>query len=749
MLTAIKRIRGCGVFGAFTAAADLPDLARYNIVYGENGAGKTTLSRLLGALEAGEHPEYVELDYRIESQSGPLIKGQRYGRKVRVFNSDYVEANIGQFHGPLRHILIVGKENKALAQEATAEKTMAEERNRAIIAAESAKAKLETDRGKIFSAIARTIGEATSGSTLRSYRKPDAEKAFAAAQELSSLDTETLETHRATVHQDQLDTIVLPTLPFQAGETGGPARRIGDVARELPSIVGALLTRTAQSAALRRLVDAPDIAGWVEEGVAIHRAHRSENCEFCAQPLPATRIADLAEHFGVEDQRLKGDIETAIARARALAEGLGALSLPAKTALYAEMRGDYDKACQSVEGCRADLAGQFDAASGLLNNKLLHRATSLSASVDIDAKPLEVALARLAALVERHNRKTADFDRAKADARAQIEHHYLSTIVEQVRDFDRQIAEQQATITKLTDGAEDLPDPRSLAALKASYEEKQAKVSSAHAGSAALTERLKTFLGRTDLHFESGVDGYHVQRRGKPAKRLSESEKTAIAFLYFIVQLGDQDFDVAEGVVVIDDPISSMDAGSIYQAFAFLKNAVKDAKQIILLTHNFDFLKLLLNWFRNFRRADRCYLMIICAETETCREASLKPLDALLLNHPTEYNFLFKLLHDFKSDGTILASYHIPNVARKVLETFLEFHRPAEGSIYAKLEATTFDLHKKTAIYKFANNLSHPTGKGFDPALVAETQKNVTYLLEMIKEVAPLHFEGLEKLAQA
>jgi hypothetical protein len=124
-------------------------------------------------------------------------------------------------------------------------------------------------------------------------------------------------------------------------------------------------------------------------------------------------------------------------------------------------------------------------------------------------------------------------------------------------------------------------------------------------------------------------------------------------------------------------------------------------------------------------------------------------LDALLLNHPTEYNFLFKLLYDFRSDGTILGCYHIPNVARKVLETFLQFHRPAEQSIYAKLEATNFDLHKKTAIFKFANDLSHATGKGFDPALVAETQKNVTYLLEMIKEVAPLHFEGLEKLAQA
>jgi ABC-type transport system involved in cytochrome c biogenesis ATPase subunit len=36
--------------------------------------------------------------------------------------------------------------------------------------------------------------------------------------------------------------------------------------------------------------------------------------------------------------------------------------------------------------------------------------------------------------------------------------------------------------------------------------------------------------------------------------------------------------------------------------------------------------------------------------------------------------------------------------------------------------------------------VSHPTGKGFDPALVAETQKNVTFLLEMIKNLDSLHY---------
>ncbi|PZX47621.1 wobble nucleotide-excising tRNase [Cereibacter changlensis] len=744
MLITIKRIKGLGVFGDFTAPADLPAFARYNIIYGENGSGKTTLSRLFAALEAGAHADYADLEYMIESQSGALSAGQRYGRKVRTFNADYVEANIGQFHGPLRHILIIGEANKTLAEEAAGERATYDERSRAIAAAERAAEKLEAEKGKVFSAIAKTIGEATSGTNLRSYRKPNAEADFARARDLAPLLDAQLKAHRATVHQEQLECVGMPVLPLQPGD---PARPFADVAAALRVEIVALLARTAQAGALRRLVEEPMIARWVEEGVTLHRAHNSDHCEFCAQPLPEARMAVLAEHFGVEDQRLKADIERTARNTRNLLDGVAALVFPAKTSLYAELRADYETAVEMAERCRTALVDQIDAAAAGLDEKLLNRATAYARDIAIDPKPLTAALATLAAVIERHNRKTEGFEREKAEARTQLQRHYLSTIVDQVRDLNAQIAVQKTIGTKLTDGAVDLPDPRSLQALKDSFEAKQAKVSSEHAGGAALTDKLKIFLGRTDLRFEAGAEGYLVQRRGKPAKRLSEGEKTAIAFLYFIVQLGDQDFNTKEGVVVIDDPISSLDAASIYQAFAFLKNAVKDVKQVFILTHNFDFLKLLLNWVQNFKKTDKAYFMVVCAEADECRNASLKPLDALLLDHPTEYCFLFKLLHGFKSDGTILASYHIPNVARKVLETFLDFHRPYEASLHSKLEEIDFDPHKKTAIYKFANDLSHSTGKGFDPALVSETQKNVTYLLEMIKAVSPLHYNGLEKLA--
>ena len=189
----------------------------------------------------------------------------------------------------------------------------------------------------------------------------------------------------------------------------------------------------------------------------------------------------------------------------------------------------------------------------------------------------------------------------------------------------------------------------------------------------------------------------------------------------------------------------SLDAASIYQAFGFLKVAVKDAKQIFMMTHNFEFLKLLLNWMKNGpKNRDTTYLMLKCTQDSTSRVTTICELDKVLLTASNEYQYLFKLLREFQSDGTIANSYHIPNVVRKVLETFLDQHSHG-GSLYKKLSNLTYDEQKKTALNKYANDLSHPTFSGIDPSLIGETQTNVGIVLKMMEDVAPMHFEALVK----
>lgn len=751
MLTQIKKIKSLGVFDNYAAPPELKAFERFNVIYGENGSGKTTLSRLLACLQAGEHKDYPSLEFSVDTQSGTLSHGQKYVRNVRVFNCDFVDANIGRFDGPLRHILILGEENKAVAVEIKAEIATRDDRTKRLQDIAAAVTKLENERGKIFSTIAKTIGEASSGSTLRTYRKPDAEAAFGKLANAKSLTDSELEIHRATVRQERMPEV--GKLPIPGIIEPGTGKTIGPVgaAHALAERCKVLTMRSAQSAVIARLASHPDIAAWVEEGVTLHKHHAGDTCEFCAQPLPAARLKALADHFSVEDQQLKAEIEQERVWIADVLKAIGGFIFPDRLALYSELRADYDIAVAAFETELKAVKARVAAVDDLLADKLTRRTEAYDGAAYSDAEALKAALTSIADVMERHDTKTKGFEAQKVSARDTIEVHYLLTIKAQVEEVAAKIASHKTEETLLTDGGEGLTDKRSLGAITQSITDKQAQISNEHKGGEELTAHLKQFLGRTDLVFENSKDGYVVLRRGKPAKRLSEGEKTAIAFLYFLIQLKDQDFDLAEGVVVIDDPISSLDSGAIYQAFSFLKNVTQDAKQLFILTHNHEFLRLVINWFQNLPNAlgKKSYAMVVCSEIAAGRAARITALDPLLIEHATEYHYLFKVLYTFQSDGTILSCYHVPNVARKVLETFLDFHLPSNKSLYRKLDETDFDPHKKTAIYKFTNDLSHFTGKGFDPALVAETQKNTAYLLEMIKHVAPLHYAGLEALAKA
>ena len=596
MLTSLKKIENLGVFSNYSAANDLPEFQRFNVIYGDNGSGKTTLSRLLATLPTGSHPEYPDLKYAVTTQSGALTHGKNYPRKVRVFNANYVEANVGQCEGHIPHILIVGEENKALAQEVADEQAAYIKRLEGIKAATNAIAKLESDRGKLFSAIAKTIGEATSGATLRSYRKPDAEAAYVKLTSFKDLSDAELAVYRATVHQEQLEAVERVTLPLEHS-VDGASRNLLEVLRIIATDVCLLTARTAQSAVIARLEENDDLRNWVERGIAIHRDHKSERCEFCDQQLPAVRMMQLAGHFSDEDQNLKFDIEAEQKYLSAVRHYILQMLVPAKARFYSELRDEAEGASLELESAKTNALKFLDEADAALAQKLTQRTTSYSASLTPDFSDLSAAVTRAQALSDRHNQKTSAFDAEKTKARDAIEASYLSSISEQVIAFDNQISEAKKLIEDIAAGASDPYSTRTLEDLEKSIAEKRAKVANAHTAGEDLTNQLKNFLGRAELSFASADEGYLVNRRGKPAKRLSEGEKTAIAFIYFLVQLGDQGFDVAEGVVVIDDPISSLNSSAIYQAFSYLKNAVKDAKQVIILTHNFDFLKLVLNWF--------------------------------------------------------------------------------------------------------------------------------------------------------
>ena len=100
--------------------------------------------------------------------------------------------------------------------------------------------------------------------------------------------------------------------------------------------------------------------------------------------------------------------------------------------------------------------------------------------------------------------------------------------------------------------------------------------------SKSINKDLSDFLNRDEIKLSVKEYGYEITRSGEVADRLSEGEKTAISFIYFLNSLKDKNFDISNGIVVIDDPISSFDSFSLFNAFAFLKNCCANSKQLIV-----------------------------------------------------------------------------------------------------------------------------------------------------------------------
>ena len=85
-----------------------------------------------------------------------------------------------------------------------------------------------------------------------------------------------------------------------------------------------------------------------------------------------------------------------------------------------------------------------------------------------------------------------------------------------------------------------------------------------------------------ELRFDMNGNGYALTRGGQPVSNVSEGERTAIAFLYFLKSLQDKDFDMEKGIVVIDDLVSSLDANALFSAFGYMKERTRNVVRRLL-----------------------------------------------------------------------------------------------------------------------------------------------------------------------
>ena len=251
-----------------------------------------------------------------------------------------------------------------------------------------------------------------------------------------------------------------------------------------------------------------------------------------------------------------------------------------------------------------------------------------------------------------------------------------------------------------------------------------------------------------------------MSRAGNPAVGLSDGERSSIALLYFLKSLSHKDFDSDRGIVVLDDPVSSLDAQSLYMAMGFVKRHLTKVSQLFILTHNWGCFGLIKDWFDGVNRTawrdngdSPCtFYMLECRSVQERRRATLKRLDPLLERYKTEYHYLFARVKEVAGEDAShdLGEYvAMPNLARRLLEGFFAFSSPgSEGDFASTLGNCDFEPAKKTAIQRFLNLESHGDGMGEsrrDISQLAKTPEVMADVLALIKSENERHFERMDR----
>jgi len=762
----IRRIKKIGDYRLFKNWTDggLPnEFQRVNLVYGTNGSGKSTLASLIreAAIGATFTPA-AQLELEVETGGSRLAVTETdatFWPRVHVFNADYIRENLrfDDASGPRPDsLLTLGKPN------VDAEKDLEEAQARVVLMAPTLQpAKTAADAAdsqlqRRLSAVASDVVDDLRQSPVAAYRATNS-YTKANVRALLEGDHSAFDGASASISEDRA-TATSRAMDVVKLSPRGTLADAGTVAR-----VGALLNRDITVTVIEELRGHEERAAWVQEGISLH--DHLDACLFCGQPLTEHRRVELAAHFSDAVTALQIDIDALIVTLDSSITNSNAYQdqTPRDVELYPDLSdglrearlaynekhdGYVQSVGQLVAALRSKRNNPFDA-------PVLDPAPSLEVP---DVSGFETVLAQHKARSESHS------DEATKAAR-RVELARVSEFLGEYTTLKRDAADKKIA----HDGI--VAELRILSARIVALQNVSADpVPKAD----ELTRSVERLLGRSELKFATSSDGKHyvIERGNAPATHLSEGERTAVALLHFLASIQD---DVVPGdgpVVLIDDPVSSMDDSILFGASSYLwtQLVVKTfASQVFLLTHNFEL-------FRQW---------LVQLESAGSRVADGFTIHELRMRYSTEASGSVKRLPQFdpwtsdrKQSQRLRSLYHFlfarvaravieatpeiglaermdllalaPNAARKMMESFLSFRFPDKiGNFHGGMEAALAivqDPATRNQVERYLHAYSH-NEEGNISAVVDPSEATVVLrsLFGMMRAVDEDHITAMCK----
>jgi len=614
MINRLQLIRNLGQFDSVGAAANI-SLTRLTLVYSENGRGKTTLAAVLRSLATGDampiterrrlaaqHPPHVILD----CSGGPppaIFENNAWNRTLPdlvVFDDVFIDQNVHSglavqaHHRQSLHELILGAQAVALSTQVQQLVVRIEEHNRELRARESAISPAE--RGPFsIDAFCALPARADVEEAIK-----EATRALAAAS-----------AHDAVRTTHTFGALNLPELDLVAIE------RV--LRQDLPAVDAATLARVQDH--LTALGQGGE--AWIADGIRRMPTGQGMDalgsCPFCAQDLRGSPILQhYRGYFSEEYASLKRAVADAIRTVERAHGGDVPAGLERAVRVAIERRQFWSRFCEVPEVSidTAVIARDWRAARECVVAQLAAKQAAPLERMEVSDETRATI-----AVYESHRQTIASFNE-----RLQLANQAIAVVRERVATANSPVLAQDVARLKATKARH---ETQTVARCDLYLQERRAKEETERQrdqAKAALEQHraqvfpgyqtaINLYLARFNAGFRLDSVTYANTRGGptctynvlinntpvpvggaEPApgvpsfrNTLSAGDRNTLALAFFFASL-DQDTHLVNRVVVIDDPISSLDEHRALTTVQEIRRLAERAAQVIVLSHNKPFM---------------------------------------------------------------------------------------------------------------------------------------------------------------
>ena len=579
----IKRTRslqGVGILANRSARDVGPEFLRYNLIYGFNGSGKSTLSRLFACLERGKlHKDMPDgCAFEVEMDDGTVYRSPDslggLEERVCVFNTDFIERSLQWKSGRATSIFYISEEQAGAAAELRNKQTALQGRRDAataqqalVVTSSRALADHKTERAKTIST-ALNLG--------RRYEAPQLQNDY---DNLTILEGDVLADDILNDLQDVA----------RQAEPPSPLQQLPDVSNNATEVIEAargLAELSIAQIALEEVERHPAMVPWLKTGHEYHTEHRLDRCLLCANTLTKDRKAKLAAALDDRLSLLLDDLRANLEAARLAGARLASREdWPKVSELEGSLRSPFNNAKGELEAAVTPLAINAQEAQRVKWERLerptlpvSHKFPS-SAGVRAAVDVFRLKLSAVNEVIARHNAAAADFVTSQAAARERVRKHFVA---QSISDYAALKSEADKAQVKAGQIAADVDQ------LERDIADLTAKVRTHGPAANQITQLVRAYLGHGELAIIAADDeGYELHRHGKLVNGPpSEGEKTAIALCYFLSTLAADGRNIKDLIVVVDDPISSLDTKAMNYASTLIRARLDSAAQVFVFTHN-------------------------------------------------------------------------------------------------------------------------------------------------------------------